>query len=611
VGLLKGGELDQNRPLLKLEFNKLGFIQQEALLIEFAALQKTQLLEIEKQMMIAEELKRKALLESRLAFLKNLKKSREVVAAAKERLKVEESEKKRFFYELLTSQIQDNKIRNEKAKMKARIEAEKKQKEEEVEKQLVEKGRRYLMEQYALLVHNSKLILVEWKARRQALHPKRIVAVMRQLNPSLMDLEVEVPKTVDEEEPVQPVFERTIMRQPPGGRSQMNEIIHYMDIEDPKPAPVRIEKAFKFDSYSLVSELFCEEILRRVYLLIQSKKSPVKSSENRANFGDIVGEAVHIVEYPANLVWKRLVIDPIVTQIKTADQIGLHLFVRSLRLKDHLKAMRSFALMGAGDTFDLFLLYLPSQQVPQSAWELAVNLSSSKDHPLADRFKIQLAPSGEFVVKYEAEWPLNLVLHSQSMEIYSRVFNWLYRMRSTSHLLNNCKAFFHNTSLRKLKGRPDAQMRRVQLLRHRMHMFVTLLQEHVATVVHGSAWLEFEKALRKAEHIEALIEAHDSYLSSVISKCYLEGKSRFVIEHARIMFSLVERLHGLLLEACPFQPFTPTELDELQTLEIDVSRVHRFLYTMTKSIAAKGQSSELFLRIDYNGYFSSQHEYDR
>lgn len=602
-----------NRPVLKLEFTKQGFVQQEAALIEFAALQKTQLLEIEKQMLLAEEMRRKAQLEMRLAFLRTLKKSRDVMALAKDRIREEAIDKKRFFYELLTSQIQDNKARNEKAKVKAQLEAEKKRKEEEIERQLVEKGKRYLMEQYAMLVHNSKLMVVEWKARRQALHPKRIVAVMRQLNPSLMDLEVEIPKVIPEEQ-AQPAFERTIMvqREPPGGKSQMGLIMQRNQVGAPAPKPVyRAEKAIKFDSYSLVSEVFCDEILRKVYLLIKAKKAPVKSADYRPNFIDIVGEAVHIVEYPANLVWKRLVVDPLVTQVKAADQLGLHLFVRSLRLKEHLKALRSFALMGAGDTLDLFLLYMPSHQLPQSAWDLAVSLSSSRDHPLADRFKIQIGPDGEFAVRYEAEWPLNLVLHKKSMELYSKIFNWLLRMRRTSQLLNNCKVFFHNSTLRQLKGVADAQMRRVQLLRHRMHLFVTLLQEHVATVVHGSAWLDFEKALRKAEHVEELIEAHDFYLNSVISKCSLEGRSRFVIEHAKIMFSLVERLHGLLLDACPFQPFTSTELEELQNLEVDFNRVHRFLYTMTKSIAAKGQSAELFLRIDYNGFFASQLDHDR
>jgi hypothetical protein len=595
--------LAKNSPVLKLEFTKSGFIRQEAALLDFAASQRTQLFNIEKQIMLAEELKRKEQLEARLAFLHSLKKTRELVGAAKDRLRSEEQDKKRFFYELLSGQIQDNKARNEKARQKAALEEEKKRREEESELLLIEKGKRYLMEQYAALVHNSRLILVEWRARRAALAPKRLVAIMKQLNPASMDLEVQEPAVMAEKTTVEPIFER--IRQPPGGNSEMLLVMQHQAREAPVKA-VQVVRPIKFDSYSLVSEVFCDEVLRRVYLLIKAKKEPRKLADYKTNFVDIVGEAVHIVEYPASLVWNRLVVDPIVSQIQAVDQAGLHLFVRSLKLEEHLTALRSFALMGAGDTFDLFLLYLPSHQLPQSAWEMAVNLSSSKDNPYAERFKIQYGSEEDFKVNYETEWPLNLVIHAKSLEHYSKVFNWLLRMRRTSQLLSNCKAFFHNLSLRRLKGTPDAQMRRVQLLRHRMHLFVTLLQEHVATVVHGSAWLELERSLSKAGNIEALVEVHDSYLNSVISKCSLEGRSRFVIEHAKIMFSLVERLHGLLLDACPFQPFTATELEALQTLETDFNRVHRFLFTMTKSIAAKGQSSELFLRIDYNGFLANQ-----
>lgn len=57
----------------------------------------------------------------------------------------------------------------------------------------------------------------------------------------------------------------------------------------------------------------------------------------------------------------------------------LHLFLRDLKLEEHLKAIKRYALGGAGDTMDIFLMTMldsESHGDPNVIFDFAVKISS-------------------------------------------------------------------------------------------------------------------------------------------------------------------------------------------------------------------------------------------
>ena len=64
----------------------------------------------------------------------------------------------------------------------------------------------------------------------------------------------------------------------------------------------------------------------------------------------------------------------------------------------------------------------------------------------------------------------------------------------------------------------------------------------------------------------------------------------------------------ILIETDPLRGIEEEKVRELRAIEKDFNRIHRFLYTMTKTMAEKGVYPELFLRLDYNRYLARQLE---
>ena len=635
---------DELTPYFRLKFRVNDI---KSILDDFTSFQTEQtgcLMELEKEIILEEQQAQETLFNKKLEKMKQRKNTHKLAMQLEHERTQTQKNKQWSFYQELQNQIAQNKeiqrIQKEKEEQKLKEEAEK---EEQEQKELIEKGKKYLLDQYQEMI--KKVYGTDpkesWRKRRNELNSKRMEfyaqeektlreEIQKQLDsdtqetiaPEEVSMQIEEPT---EEPSKEPNYFPKKVKQPPGGTSSIGELFNYTEPQEVKPeTPVehpRFGYKEELEKFTICTDILWDYIITKALRQLNPRKKWEPKPLQKDIFSDLFPELPELnpeSTYPLPFLLDKLIYQPIKTQFDFANKAAIHLFTRKLKLIDHLKALKRYSLLEAGDTIDLFLSTLFSRNFSGSvsnAWEAAFKMSSSKEDSYGDLvsvignketwlgMKFRTVDDLEFLeFKYRVKGPLKLVVSSESLLSYSSVFTTLLRVKYISMILGNIKLFFHNSSIRKLSDQRNT--RRMQLLRQKMQHFLDIFQGHIASEVHGTAWKSLVQSISQSKTVEDLISAHATYLETVKKNTFLVGKGKVVMENLKIVFNLVMRFQNLLLTSNPEYEFESETLYELETLETDFNRVHRFVYTMAKTMAHKGIYPELFLRLDFNNYLA-------
>ena len=155
-----------------------------------------------------------------------------------------------------------------------------------------------------------------------------------------------------------------------------------------------------------------------------------------------------------------------------------------------------------------------------------------------------------FALTYKVDTPVNAVLTPAALDRYLRIFNFLWRLKRVEYGLCNtwCR---HMTSAHSLKVRrllhallcccwgyvdPSSLPPRLQRLPvfghafHRCHIVRAEMMHVVATIANcimfevlESSWEKLVSDLHQAQDMDALIEAHNTYLDTIFDKVRVCG----------------------------------------------------------------------------------------
>lgn len=538
------------------------------------------------------------------------------------------------FYKILESQLNENKEFKRISQQKIQ-ESERKLQEkiEQEQRDLVEKGKKYLMEKHQEMLDGLyfKKALEEWKKKRLELNSKRLEFFKRgedESSPVLLDkMDIEViPDTVDtemkkEDEVDANVYYPVRVRQPPGGISTIGELFVY-DFPEPSEKTKAPQPTYEYknelEKLQICSDLLWEEILNKVFRKITPKKKwelqPKKEVFNIfedlfPNFSEKMNETKNF-SVPFTKIIQRLILEPIKAQSDILNKACVHLFLRKLNLIDHLKALKRYSLLEAGDTIDLFLNTIFSASFTgnmTAAWEGSLKMTSSKDDEYGEIFRIALKKNNLYkmqfktvedldflLIQYKLKGPLELVISQDVIDQYCKAFCCLLRVKYVTSVLSNIKIFRVPAS--------HVYHRKIHLLRQKMQHFLDIYQGYIASELHGSSWKYLTKNINKATSIEDIIDIHKKYLEMIMTRCFLTGKGKVVMEQLKIIFQLVMRFQNIVLELDEYA------IREVDLIEQDFNSIHRFLFKMTQTMANKGNYPELFLRLDFNNFMTQKIE---
>ncbi|BEJ16140.1 hypothetical protein CspHIS471_0507450 [Cutaneotrichosporon sp. HIS471] len=225
----------------------------------------------------------------------------------------------------------------------------------------------------------------------------------------------------------------------------------------------------------------------------------------------------------------------------------LQIFYEKYHLMDHLVALKSYLMLGAGDFVDLLMESLSTRldrpaislyrHHLTSDLESAIRGSSAQYDPpdVLRRLdaRVNEYSRGEigwdcFALEYRVESPLNAVLDARAMEGYARLFHHLWRLKRVETALT--EGWMRVTAAsRAFDALPsqDGLWHSSRLAQAEMVHFLRNMQAFCQLEVIECSWTALREITdRRDGDLDALISAHRTYLDRVVRKILLLGVNK-------------------------------------------------------------------------------------
>lgn len=147
-------------------------------------------------------------------------------------------------------------------------------------------------------------------------------------------------------------------------------------------------------------------------------------------------------------------------------------------------------------------------------------------------------------LSYAVEWPLNLLLNSETIAHYANIFRHLLKLRRIRWVLDKTFEMLKETarmSARKKIRSP--QYDHVQQIRNKLLGFVNALQNHITSSALQVSWRRFKSELTTATSIEHLYQKHTAYMKRVEFLCMLNKSSHEFLAKLHDVFVVVLRFY--------------------------------------------------------------------
>lgn len=185
-------------------------------------------------------------------------------------------------------------------------------------------------------------------------------------------------------------------------------------------------------------------------------------------------------------------------------------------------------------------------------------------------------------LSYDLPWPIPLVVSRNALHMYNRLFQFLFPLKKTAWMLQNCWNTSSNTKSTKF-----------WLLRSRMNFLLDNLLFYFQVTIIDGAFVELQTKIESSKDIETVKMAHENYLASITKQCYLESKTlRQALDR---VLTCCQGLAGGTIRTI--------RLDEAKVTEMDIEFTKASSYLFT--VLHKTNARDLILHLDYNEYFST------
>mmetsp|Transcript_6822 Transcript_6822/g.15582 ORF Transcript_6822/g.15582 Transcript_6822/m.15582 type:complete len:1011 (+) Transcript_6822:124-3156(+) len=171
-------------------------------------------------------------------------------------------------------------------------------------------------------------------------------------------------------------------------------------------------------------------------------------------------------------------------------------------------------------------------------------------------------------LEYKINSPLDAIVHTSAMETYHQVSCFLLRLKRVEWLMNNSwrqsTALNHAILIETKAGGADAPaiceaaehssflLRRISSTRQTMLHFISNLQNYLMFEVLEGGWEGLVLSMSKAQSLDDIIRAHDSYLNEIVDKTLLtneDGQN----SNGKSLENLLRKLLSIALKFGKFQ----------------------------------------------------------
>ncbi|XP_016997164.2 uncharacterized protein Grip163 [Drosophila takahashii] len=216
----------------------------------------------------------------------------------------------------------------------------------------------------------------------------------------------------------------------------------------------------------------------------------------------------------------------------------------------------------------------------------------------------------------KVDWPLNLVISSETVAKYGQIFGYLLKLRHVSFVLEGTYEYLQQMG--KLLGaelRTCAHFRHLQIMRHKLSHFMTSFQTHLVAKALQATWKSFKEELCTVDSIEGLYKQHAAYLKRVAFLALLNRRSAKVKETIDNILVIILRFCKVLLSQAFIMDqenqFVHPRFKRLLQEEAEFEKFMQYLIYLGNKAATSGYQEEigdLICIINFNNYYNVSEE---
>lgn len=244
----------------------------------------------------------------------------------------------------------------------------------------------------------------------------------------------------------------------------------------------------------------------------------------------------------------------------------LHVLTTKFELQLHLRALKQYLLLGAGDFIQFLLESLAESLDRPAATIYRHQLTSSLDAAIRssnaqfmaasvlrrlDARMLEASPESSalgwdiFTLEYKISPPLDVIVDAHAARQYLKIFNFLWRIKRVGFVLARAWKRSHTGArgvLAKVADAVGQEWRTTRLALHQMNHFVCQLQYYILFEVIESAWHTLQNQLSLHKGLDHAIAAHKQYLLDITNKGLLGSGGR----NEQAEETLLVQLHEIL-----------------------------------------------------------------
>lgn len=351
---------------------------------------------------------------------------------------------------------------------------------------------------------------------------------------------------------------------------------------------------------------------------------------------------------PATEIYNRVFRNLRAADVQVQREV-LSFLVDNIRVYDHLKLLADYALLGAGEFADILVEQINLAEVVSleherfiirrvnaartfygtsggggssirkqrhlaGCFQTALHHVGSEKRELIDKFSIGVGEwettntiwETPLTVEYEAEFPLNVVITTEALSLYSKFFNFFLSVHRARKCLRSL--YLHSRRQRfALNNDPVLNVKLWQFSGHADH-FVTIVGGYQFNQLHGSTRRQFEQDCVSVLSIWELCEKHMNYLSGSIRRVLLGEKQKFVMAVIRSALETVFRVENEVTKYAnrPDATAIPKLVKTLDSGREGLRKNATFLIEVLEKLVSTGAEPHLqdfLVRLNFNSFY--------
>ena len=152
-----------------------------------------------------------------------------------------------------------------------------------------------------------------------------------------------------------------------------------------------------------------------------------------------------------------------------------------------------------------------------------------------EKFHIEVDPSAKIPLDsiqltYDVSWPMNIILHAESLKMYNKVFIFLLSVKQALWALLKIDANELSQTLKLEMVSEDSEiveenleekemkLHRIVLLRSWLLHFISNIHDYFMTRVVQSTQIDLEVSLVECSDLDSILNVHDQYISKIYNR---------------------------------------------------------------------------------------------